>query len=331
MSDVATALRWRWLVVPGILLVAVAGGWLFRQLFGSGPPAPAACPNYTLLTQRLTGSSWDIFGLDPQTGVEANLTAMAGDDTTPAWNPAPDRANFAFVSRRDGNAEIYRLDCGELGATSLVRVTTHPDEDIDPAWSGDNRLAFASNRLRVDGQPRYTIFRSRDSGGELTQVSPNGACDARQPAWSPDGSSIAYAADCNSAGRYQIYVIPRNGGTPVQITDDPLLLAAQPTWSPDGSLIAFARYESGPEHARIWVMGPDGSGKRQLRPGSTDNEFDPRWTPDGSEVTFVMYTGGTNLDVYAFEPTLGADGNANGTLRQVTSSSRDDRAPDWVR
>lgn len=327
----------RGLVVGAIVLVVVAGAWLVRQLladsplFGGNPPAPESCPNYTLLTQRLTGSSWDIFGLDPLTGIEVNLTNSPGNDTTPAWNPDPTRSNFAFVSERDGNSEIYRLDCGDLGQTSLVRITDHLDEDVDPAWSGQNRLAFASNRRLANGQPRFTIFRSRDSGENLTRVSPEEDCDARQPTWSPDGSQIAYAATCNATGRYQIFVIPAISGVPLQITDHPTLLAAQPSWSPDGSLIAFSRYENGPEQSRIWVVAPDGSGERPLRPGSTDDEFDPRWTPDGAEVTFVMYTGGTNLDVYAFAPTLDSNGNPNGTLRQVTVSPRDDRAPDWVR
>lgn len=64
------------------------------------------------------------------------------EDTAPALSP--DGRKVAFMSRRDGNWEIYLINADGSG---LQRLTNNPAEDGLPAWSPDGRaLAFVSNR-----------------------------------------------------------------------------------------------------------------------------------------------------------------------------------------
>jgi Tol biopolymer transport system component len=58
--------------------------------------------------------------------------------------------------------------------------------------------------------------------------------DDRFPAFSPDGSMVAFTKDDD------IWVVPSTSGAPVQVTTDPAL-DLHPTWSPDGTLLAFSR------------------------------------------------------------------------------------------
>jgi dipeptidyl aminopeptidase/acylaminoacyl peptidase len=66
----------------------------------------------------------------------------------PLAPPRPDvvatssQRRIAFVSSRDGNAEIYVMNAD---GTGLTRLTNDPAADFDPAWSSDgSRLAFAA-------------------------------------------------------------------------------------------------------------------------------------------------------------------------------------------
>lgn len=60
----------------------------------------------------------------------ARLTNDPAGDTDPAWSP--DGAPLAFVSYRDGNAEIYVMNADGSGQTNL---TNSQANDWDPAWS----------------------------------------------------------------------------------------------------------------------------------------------------------------------------------------------------
>lgn len=110
------------------------------------------------------------------------------------------------------------------------------------------------------------------------------------PAWSPDGSQIAYAATtCCSARAGVITVMDSDGSGGVALTDDGNL-SYHPTWSPDGSMIAYSSRERGSGPSEIFTMRSDGSGKVQITENdSTDVE--PAWSPDGSRIAFVAVTG----------------------------------------
>jgi TolB protein len=90
------------------------------------------------------------------------------------------------------------------------------------------------------------------------------------PAWSPDGRMLAFAADIDapSSGPLlpptDIYVAPAAGGRPRRVTTG--RNAVYPTWSPDGRWIAYTVVSLVDERrsAAIWVVHPDGTGARQL-------------------------------------------------------------------
>jgi Tol biopolymer transport system component len=111
------------------------------------------------------------------------------------------------------------------------------------------------------------------------------------PSLSPDGQTIAYAAD--RGGNLDIYLQQLEGGPPIKLTDDPEE-DTQPAFSPDGRQIAFVSGRGTPHGLRvqnpgapltgggIWTMPALGGPARRI----VDGAF-PSWTPDGASLVFV--------------------------------------------
>lgn len=123
----------------------------------------------------------------------------------------------------------------------------------------------------------YIVSMSVDGSGERT-LTTAGFDDERVPAWSPDGSTLAFTAYRGGAGH--LYLVDRDGGGLRQITrgDD-----WWPSWSPDGKRVAFYRWEG--TKSRLYTVRVDGTGLRALTDGAW-RDFNAAWSPDGKWIAF---------------------------------------------
>ena len=96
------------------------------------------------------------------------------------------------------------------------------------------------------------------------------------PAFSPDGRSIAYASD--RAGNFDIWVQALDGSQPLQLTHSPSS-DTQPAWSPDGTRIVF---RSEREQGGLFRVSAGGGPETQL----TTFGVHPMWSANGTEVLF---------------------------------------------
>jgi Tol biopolymer transport system component len=190
-------------------------------------------------------------------------------NSRPAWSPNGSR--IAFVSRRDGNSEIYVM---EADGTRQVRVTHNVTTDVDPAWSPDgSRIAFAT----VDYEPSGGIQVMNADGSELHRLTSNTDLNAWSPAWSPDGTRIAFAGGAVAPGARSIFVMNADGSALTEYSAS-YNNVSDPSWSPDGRDIAFASQYCGYEdcYTQILVISPDRSTSALTSGGVTLN---PVWRP----------------------------------------------------
>ena len=104
-----------------------------------------------------------------------------------------------------------------------------------PAWSVDGRQITFSAADASDTFRLYTASIERDRPTAITPLGP----DAMLPAWSPDGSTIAYARSPDaSRGSYDLWLVNPDGTDNRSLTDDPTN-ELRPAWSPDGKRIAL--------------------------------------------------------------------------------------------
>lgn len=134
------------------------------------------------------------------------LTTSGFDILLPVWSP--DGSKIAFTSYRTGNAEIWVMN---PDGSSQTDISNNPANDGGSEWSPDGKMiAFKSDRN--DGISRIWVMSA--DGSNLQQLSnpPNGLSDFF-PAWSPDGTKIAFVREALS-----ILVMNADGSNPVDIT-----------------------------------------------------------------------------------------------------------------
>ena len=86
------------------------------------------------------------------------------------------------------------------------------------------------------------------------------------PAWSPDGTKIAFSSGRSASGVPDLYVMKADGSNVTQITNTPSSTEYSPTWSPDGKKLAWHG------NGIVYVGNADGSNPRSIGAGS-----EPDW------------------------------------------------------
>jgi Tol biopolymer transport system component len=198
------------------------------------------------------------------------------------------------------------------------------------AWPGLNGyMAYGSNRtgsqfsddiyvspLDTESPIRLTIRRADDG----------------QPAWSPDGTRLAFKTA--QAGSNQLAVISADGTNETLLTRTFRFSEGQPAWSPDGMKLLYRRTPENPlvQNGDIWVLDVKMSGDHPAEPETqpvllrTGDERYPSYSPDGTQIAF-------RGDLDLIEPSGDEEiylMNADGTnVRQLTSNGDFDSAPSW--
>ena len=121
-----------------------------------------------------------------------------------------------------------------------------------------SKIAYSLTDVNNYNMDIYTI--NPDSTGRV-RLTDHPATDW-VPAWSPDGSKIAFRTDRD--GDREIYLMNADGSDKVNLTNDPAFDGLNPgAWSPDGSKIAFHSDRKG-GRLDVWVMNADGTNPIRL-------------------------------------------------------------------
>ncbi|MBI4510094.1 MAG: PD40 domain-containing protein [Deltaproteobacteria bacterium] len=184
---------------------------------------------------RESPSEWSLWVIDFATREVQRLTDDAGLDSAPTWSP--DGRSIAFASTRGGDGlDVFRLDLrrgpgGELAPAGLRRLTSLPEDELEPAWSPDGRrIALVASQ----GGTRRLRLMDSDGGGIADLTS--GPRD-HMPTWSPDGKWIVYAAPAPARKDDDLWMVLASGGPPTHLVDDEVGSEASPSFSVDGRVV----------------------------------------------------------------------------------------------
>lgn len=168
--------------------------------------------------------------------------------------------------------------------------------------------------VRERNRDIYAI--NTQTGGDPVRLTDHPGED-RSPAWSPDGTRIAFASHRN--GNWDLYLLEVATGEVSRLTDHPHYDGA-PAWSPDGELIAFESMRAG--DLDIFTLRlSDGSITQVTRDRAPD--YGPAWSPDGRHIAFITWRDG-NQEIYFASPT------GDHAPYNFTENPANDYYPTWL-
>jgi Tol biopolymer transport system component len=237
----------------------------------------------------------------------AALAAMAAAGLTACSAQRGDAANGdagLLTPLGDAMAPGTNDDGGAPGDDDGGDAYRPPLDDADvpasDAGPGGPWIAFTSSQSGT-----FDIYLVHPDGTDLHQVV--GSRTALSPAWSPDGTRIAFHSNLGDAGAYEIYVLDV-ASSAVGLLETGVKGSLQPAWSPDGTQLAFVGTQG------LYTVTADGGVAAPLTSGGF-RDSSPVWAPDGAVVYFSSNrddAGG--FDVWSVQP----DG---GMLTQVTTGT----------
>lgn len=237
-----------------------------------------------------------------------------------------ENGKIVFQSSRSGTSAIYSVTPNGTGVTKL----TSGNNETNPAVSPDgSRIVYEASKgiwtMNADGTGKRKL-----TSGTLTDKS---------PAWSADGTKIAFSRRLAS-GDEDIFAMSADGTGVKNLTNTPDNMEFDPAFSPSGSHIAYTRV--GCETPKgggtcVYKMKADGTQQTNLtpetglpqcpnQPGYTHNTESQHaaWSPDGAKIAFrgtAVCPHGSGLDIWV----MNADGSGKTNL--ITDNNTNDDNP----
>ena len=182
-------------------------------------------------------------------------------------SPAP-RAIFAVSA--DGSSEEQLFTAGDGSGAGVVAADCSPD---------GTTIVYTVTGYDQNGENEYTL-RAADLDGLNNRRLSQGV-EAFDPAWSPDGKSIAFIQRAASDAAGGIWLMDADGTNGRRLTTRP---DAQPRWSPDGKQIAFTSMRDG--NREIYTVSVEGGEVLNLTRSTTHEVVG--WSPDGSQIIYTL-------------------------------------------
>ncbi|MFY9610521.1 MAG: S9 family peptidase [Blastocatellia bacterium] len=292
----------------------------------------------------------DVWLVPADGGEPQQLTRSPKRDDQPRWSS--DSRRLAFISDRDGKAQVYVLsiDAGEARKVTDVQTSVQSFE-----WSPDGkRIAYIAadpvpetrekekkegfDQIVVDADYRYAYINIIEVSGQASPLSKpvkltDGALHAVEIAWSPAGDAIAFTArntpKLADSGTTEIYAIDAGGKQtqPSRLTTNDRG-ETNIEWSPDGRMLSYLsnsdKYPSiGPSRIHLLAL------TRVTTPPSRPNTLTGYLAPSKSQVLHPEFGGYIRDHQWSRDGRLIYFSADIATRRSIGRMTPDGGGPEW--
>jgi tricorn protease len=262
------------------------------------------------------------------------LSDRNGSTTLFAYDPAtkevrcvlePERADIKSASACQ-DAIIY----DRLGSLNLFDLKTQKSQPIAVLVAADlpgvrpkfekvtkeiQKAGLSPSGTRAVFEARGEILTVPAEKGDIRNLTNTTGAAERDPAWSPDGKSVAYLSD--ESGEYELHIRAQDGRGAVKklkLGDTPSFFY-NPTWSPDSKRIAYQD-----KRLNLWYVDIDSgkSTKVDTAPYDDDAFGVPAWSPDGKWLAYPRQLKNYLSAIFLYSL-------ANGRSHQITDGMSDAR------
>ena len=251
----------------------------------------------------------NVFEYDEPSGSVTRLTHH--DDFDVRWLSAgPDR----LVYEQGGRLHLLTPGVDEGRALSLSLAADRPATQVRqvPATDFVTACGLSPTGVRAVFAARGEVFTVPASKGDVRLLTGNSAVACRDPAWSPDGSAVAYLSD--EGGEYGLVVADQLGAVRRRYDLPGPTFYYAPQWSPDGSRIALTD-----KALNLSVLQLDSGEVKRLDTDTYDHperSLDPAWSPDGQWLAYTKRLPNHLRAVFLYDL-------AGGTAHQLSDGTSD--------
>ena len=233
-------------------------------------------------------------------------------------------AAIAFISDRDGNAEVYSMNSDGSAQTNLTNTAAG---EKTFSWSPDGTKIAFIKRDGANGPDDSNLYMMNADGSGVTKVTSNDFqyMNFTNLSWSPDGTKLAYVSGSDLVHYLSVVNSDGTNKRHLRESNGPFL---DIVWSPDGNKIAYSigfDFNS----SNLWVMNADGSALTRITnhedPGIYSRS--PSWSPDSTRLVFESNRDG-NDEIYMLWVRLFYS-TAALNLTRLTANPAADVDPAW--
>ncbi len=258
----------------------------------------------------------NIWSFDPATGTEKQLTFHSDFDvkSVGAGDGVVVYEQAGFLHALDpGSGQTRQLVIHVAGDFNWARSRW---EDVSPGQLSGSRLSPTGKRALFTYRGEiFSVPAEEGSWRNLTRTP--GTAD-RSPAWSPDGSRIAWFNDAGD--EYGLMIADQNGANQRRISIADPTFYFQPEWSPDSSRLAFTDTDY-----RVLILDVETGGVTHVdtdRYAHPERSMNPVWSPDSRWIAYARRLDNQLRAIFVH--------NTNsGETRQLTDGMADAITPVW--